>query len=55
MTKTIKYAYDTIELALEMASAFEALFTEEGVYVRHEMIPIAHNKTLLIFTIKHTQ
>ena len=51
-SKTLKYAYETLEQALSMASAFEKLFKEEGVYISHSVTPIIDNKAILIFTIK---
>ena len=52
MSKAIKYVYNSMEEALKMETPIETLFREEGLYIKHAVVPIANNKTLLIFTIK---
>ena len=50
-SREAKYTYATMEEALAMCTAFEKLFTNEGVYISHTVTPFDDCVTL-IFTIK---
>ena len=45
--KTMRYVYDTLEKALEMAEKFQELFLQEGIYDSHKIF-FLHNGKFIV-------
>ena len=50
--KIMKYVYGEIEEALRMSDAFKGLFTAEGIYKSHSVIPITGSRFMLEFKVE---
>ena len=49
--KTMKYVYDDIEEALQMAGKFTQMFKKEGIYSEHSIIGLRNGRYMVSFKV----